>query len=192
MVLFRVLLGPAIAEAGLRLPAPQPWLGAMIAAGFLSDVYDGILARRWGTATAALRVADSAADTVFYLGVLSAVVARHWPVLRDRLGLLIALLVLEGARFTFDWIKYRRMASYHSYASKAWSVLMAAATIALLCFDRAFWMVTLALVAGILCDLEGLAMSALLPRWTHDVKTLRRALALRRQMQDEPQKAVAP
>jgi CDP-diacylglycerol--glycerol-3-phosphate 3-phosphatidyltransferase len=69
---------------------------------------------------------------------------------------------------------------------------MAAATIALLCFDRAFWMVTLALVAGILCDLEGLAMSALLPRWTHDVKTLRRALALRRQMQDEPQKAVAP
>ena len=62
----------------------------MIAAGFLSDVYDGILARRWGTETAALRVADSAADTVFYLGVLSAVIARHWPVLRDRLALLIA------------------------------------------------------------------------------------------------------
>ena len=84
------------------------------------------------------------------------------------------------------------MASYHSYASKAWGALMAAATIALLCFDRAFWMVTLALVAGILCDLEGLAMSALLPQWTYNVKTLRRALALRRQMQAEPRKAVTP
>ncbi len=192
MVAFRVLLGPAIAFAALRLPAPQPWLGAMIAAGFLSDVYDGILARRWGTETAALRVADSAADTVFYLGVLSAVIARHWPVLRDRLTLLIVLLALEAARYLFDWIKFRRIASYHSYASKAWGALMAAATIALLCFDRAFWMVTLALVAGILCDLEGLAMSALLPQWTYNVKTLRRALALRRRMQAEPRKAVTP
>jgi CDP-diacylglycerol--glycerol-3-phosphate 3-phosphatidyltransferase len=192
MVIFRTLLGPAVAIVALILPAPQPWLGAMIAAGFVSDVYDGILARRWGTETAALRVTDSAADTVFYLGVLFAVIARHWPVLRDRLGLLIALLVLEAARYLFDWIKYRRIASYHSYASKAWGALMAAATIALLCFDRAFWMVTLALLAGILCDLEGLAMSALLPEWTHDVKTLRRALALRRQMPTAPQKAVTP
>ena len=192
MVAFRVLLGPAIAFAALRLPAPQPWLGAMIAAGFLSDVYDGILARRWGTETAALRVADSAADTVFYLGVLSAVIARHWPVLRDRLTLLIGLLALEAARYLFDWIKFRRIASYHSYASKAWGALMAAATIALLCFDHAFWMVTLALVAGILCDLEGLAMSALLPQWTYNVKTLRRALALRRRMQAEHRKAVTP
>ena len=192
MVLFRVLLGPTIAAVALRLPAPQSWLGLMIVAGFVSDVYDGILARRWGTETAAIRVADSAADTIFYLGVLSAVIARHWPVLRDRLALLIALLALEAARYIFDWFKYRRMASYHSYASKAWGVLMAAATIALLCYDSAFWLVTLALSAGILCDLEGLAMTAVLPQWTHDVKTLRRAFALRRKMRAEPQKAVTP
>ena len=175
-----------------RLPParPEPWLGLMIAAGFLSDVYDGILARRWRTETAALRIADSVADTVFYLCVLSAVIERHWPVLRDRLGLLIALLALEAARYVFDWIKFRRMASYHSYASKAWGALMAAATIALLCFDRAFWMVTLALIAGIVCDLEGLAMSALLPQWTYNVKTLRRALTIRRQMLAEHKKAV--
>ena len=192
MVVFRVLLGPPLPSPRFACPLPSPGSGLMIAAGFLSDVYDGILARRWGTETAALRVADSAADTVFYLGVLSAVIARHWPVLRDRLTLLIVLLALEAARYLFDWIKFRRIASYHSYASKAWGALMAAATIALLCFDRAFWMVTLALVAGILCDLEGLAMSALLPQWTYNVKTLRRALALRRRMQAEHRKAVTP
>jgi phosphatidylglycerophosphate synthase len=185
MVVSRTLLGVAIPLAAMRLRAPEPWLGAMIAVGFVSDVYDGVLARRWGTATAALRIADSAADTIFYVGVLVAVVERHWPVIHARLGLLAALLALEAARMVFDWVKFRRMASYHSYASKAWSVLLALATIALLCFDRWFWLTTVAIAWGILCDLEGLAMSALLPEWTHDVKNLRRALRLRHEMLEQ-------
>ena len=182
MVVGRALLGIAIPLAAARLQSPEALLGAMIVAGFLSDIYDGVLARRWGTATAALRISDSAADTVFYIGVLIAVVERHWPVLHDRLWLLAALLGLEATRIAFDWVKFGRMASYHSYASKAWSALLAIATIALLCFNRGFWLTTLAIAWGILCDLEGLTMSLLLPQWTHDVKNLRRALRIRQKM----------
>jgi CDP-diacylglycerol--glycerol-3-phosphate 3-phosphatidyltransferase len=181
MLVCRAILGPAIAIMA-RLPNPELWLGTMIAAGFLSDVYDGILARRWGTATPVLRIADSAADTVFYLGVLAAITERHWPVLRANLALLVALLALEALRWIYDWLKFRRMASYHSYAAKFWGVLLVAATLALLCFNRAFWLVTAALAWGILCDLEGLAMSILLPAWAHDVRTLPRAFAIRRGM----------
>lgn len=182
MVVFRLLLAPAIVECALKAPRPQVWLGLMIAAGFVSDVFDGILARRWGTATAALRVADSAVDMAFYVGVLTAAIIRHGQVIHERLWLVAALLAMEAARILFDWMKYRRMASYHSYASKAWGALLTATTIALLCFDRGFWLVTMALVWGVVCNAEGMAMSALLPEWTHDVKTLWRALTLRREM----------
>ena len=182
MVISRVLLGPMVVVVSWRLTQPQLLLGAMIAAACLSDVYDGILARRWGTVTAALRISDTTADTVFYLGVLAAVIVRHWPVLRARIALLVALLILEAFRMGFDWLKFHRMASYHTYSAKIWGLLLAVATIALLCFDRGFWLLTLALAWGILSDLEGLAISVILPKWTHDVKSLRRALALRRQM----------
>lgn len=182
MIAFRLMLAPALVVCALRVERPQIWLGVMIAAGFVSDVYDGILARRWGTATSALRVADSAVDTVFYAGVLGASLVRHWPVIRERLGLLGVLLVLEATRMVVDGLKYRRMASYHSYASKAWGALLTMATVALLCFERWYWLVTAAIVWGIVCDLEGLAMTALLPKWTHDVKTLRGALMLRQTM----------
>jgi phosphatidylglycerophosphate synthase len=182
MVGVRLALGPTAAIAAVRIEHPEAWLGCMIAAGFVSDVYDGVLARRWGTESAGLRVADSAADTIFYLGVLAAVVLRHWPVLHERLGLLLALMILEGLRLGFDWAKFRRMASYHSYASKFWGILLATTAIALLCFNRAFWLVSVALAWGIVCDIEGLAISAILPAWTHDVKTVGRALKLRRQM----------
>ena len=59
---------------------------------------------------------------------------------------------------------------------------IAAAALATLAFRGPYWVLTLALGWGILCDLEGLTMSVLLPRWTRDVKTLRRAWGLRRKM----------
>ena len=182
MVIGRALLGPAIAIVAALLDFPEPWLGLMILAGFVADVYDGILARQWGTETSALRMGDSAADTIFYLGILAAAVLRAWPLLRARLALIAALLALEVLRWIFDWLKYRRMASYHTYASKFWGILLAAASLAVLSFHGPYWILTLALVWGILCDLEGLAMSLLLPVWTRDVKTLRRAWLLRRQI----------
>jgi CDP-diacylglycerol--glycerol-3-phosphate 3-phosphatidyltransferase len=122
------------------------------------------------------------ADIIFYLGVLSALVERHWPALRERAWLLSAVLLLEVALVAFDWAKFHRVSSYHTYSAKIWGILLTAAAVALLCFNRGFWMLTLALAWGIVCNLEGLAMSMLLPEWTRDVKTLRRALELRRRM----------
>lgn len=177
---FRAFLAPTVVCVAWLANAPQVWLGAIIAAGFLSDVYDGVLARRWGTATAHLRLADSATDTIFFLGLLAAAVIRHGPVLRERRWWIAAVLVLEAAQLVVGALKYGRMVSYHSYASKAWGILLAVATAALLCFDRAFWLVTIALAWGILCELEGMAISILLPEWTHDVKTLHHAAKIRR------------
>jgi len=184
LVGFRFALGPLMVAAALGLRNPQPYFAAMIVGGLISDIYDGVLARRWGTETAALRIADSAVDTIFYLGALGAIVIRHWPELRARLWLLGILLGLEIFRLVFDWWKYRRMASYHSYLAKAWGLLLAAATIAALCFDGGYWLLTAALVWGVAVDVEGVAMSLLLPVWTRDVKTLGRAWRLRRQWKE--------
>lgn len=180
MTIGRAALGPAMALVAILAMHPELWLGAMLGAGFVLDIFDGILARRWGTATDVLRVADSAADTVFYLGALAAMMEDAWPALRARFALVIVLLMLEAARMVFDWIKFRRMASYHSYASKFWGILLAMAVFAALCFHDAAWLLTLALAWGIVCDVEGLAISAILPLWTADVKTLLHAVALRR------------
>jgi phosphatidylglycerophosphate synthase len=152
----------------------------MIFAGFLSDVYDGILARRWGTESARLRVADTAVDTVFYLGVLTAVIVRHGAELRTRLWLVVAVLAMEAIRLAFDFLKYGRSASYHAYSAKIWGILLAAAALAALCFDRAYGLMTLALVWGLANELEGFVMSLMLPEWTYNVRSLFRAADLRR------------
>jgi len=180
LVGLRACLGPVCALTAWLVPKAEPWLGAMIVAGFLSDVYDGILARRWGTETARLRVADTAVDTIFYLGVLMAVIVRHGAELRTRLWLVAAVLAMEGIRLAFDYLKYGRSASYHAYSAKIWGILLAVAALAALCFDRAYWLMTWALVWGLANEVEGFIMSLMLPEWTYNVKSLFRAAELRR------------
>ena len=121
-------------------------------------------------------------DILFYLGILSAIIAKHWPVLRERLGWVVAVIVVEAVNHLFGWLKFGRMPSYHSYAAKAWGLLLAARTITLLTFDRGAWLLSVALVWGILCNAEIFMMTAILPEWAHDVRTLARAFSLRRQM----------
>jgi CDP-diacylglycerol--glycerol-3-phosphate 3-phosphatidyltransferase len=185
MVVLRAWLGPLIGVTAWAFAKAEPWLGAMVLTGFISDVYDGILARHWDTETARLRAADTAADTIFYLGVLSAIVVRHGAELRTRLWLVATVLILEAVRYVFDFLKYDRGASYHAHSAKIWGILLAAAALCSLCFDCAYWLMTVALAWGIVNELEGLIMTMMLPEWSYNVKSLWRAAEIRKQLLDK-------
>ena len=182
LVAFRLLLGPVIVLASSRTSAPEPWLGLLFLAGPLSDIFDGVLARLFGTATPALRISDTVVDIIFYLFVLIAVIVINGPAIRHRIWLIGAVILIEAARLILDLVKFGRIASYHAYSAKLFGLLLMLAVGWLLSFSRDTWLVTVALVWGILSELEGLAFSFLLPEWVHDVKTLPRALDVRRKL----------
>ena len=50
------------------------WLATIVVIALVDDIYDGVMARRWDCDTPAMRMSDSLADTVFYLGVCDCVV----------------------------------------------------------------------------------------------------------------------
>jgi phosphatidylglycerophosphate synthase len=79
IIVGRVLGCPLIFVATWRGWAGG-WLGAIVVAA-LSDIYDGILARQWGGETELLRMSDSIADTVFFLGVVGTLWLREPQVL---------------------------------------------------------------------------------------------------------------
>jgi phosphatidylglycerophosphate synthase len=178
LTLLRALLAPVV--VALAVWAPKPWaFGLCLSLAFLSDVFDGMLARRLGVATSGLRRLDSIADSLFYLGATfaawmlapTAITSRTWP--------LALLAFLELARYLFDFAKFGREASYHMWSSKAWGIALFAGFVSLLAFgtdnaavDAAVWM-------GIFSDLEGLAISVALAQWRNDIPTLVHALRLR-------------
>jgi phosphatidylglycerophosphate synthase len=184
LTLLRAALAPVMVLVALAGPY-RPAFAVCLLAAFLSDVFDGIIARRLGIATPLLRRLDSAADTVFYVAAVYCVWHLHPDVLRDHAYSLLLLLGLELGRYGFDWLKFRREASYHMWSSKLWGVALFIAFFAVLVVDNAGIAVSCAIYLGVLADAEGLAISMILPRWKNDVPTLFHALHLRRTMQSE-------
>lgn len=180
MVISRAALGPIIILLS-RYARHGFLLAACVLTALILDIFDGILARRWNVATSLLRRCDTLADTIFYAAVILVVWLRYpatayriWP-------LLVVLIVLELVQHMFSLLKFGRLASYHSRLSKIWGLLLATALIALLAFG---WdkLLDIAVAWGILCNLEGFAMSFVLPAWHHDVPTLGYAIWMRREL----------
>jgi phosphatidylglycerophosphate synthase len=172
---LRLALAPVLLTFGLVWPSRLA-MGAILLAAFLSDVFDGVIARRLGIATAGLRRLDSAADTVFYLVV--AVVAWHlYPrAIVARVAPLAMLGTLEVARYVFDWCKFRREASYHMWSAKLFGLALFVGCFSLLALGADNASLTLAIYCGILSDLEGLLISVRLRQWRADVPSLLHAI----------------
>ena len=175
---LRALLAPVMVL--LALDWPLPWaFGACLVAAFVSDVFDGVIARRLGVATPGLRRLDSIADSIFYVAALFAAWHLHAPTLREHAVALVLLGVLEIARYVFDLRKFGKEASYHMWSSKLWGLALFAGFFALLVAGEERWFVAAAIWIGIVADVEGLAISWTLDEWRNDVPTFWHARRLR-------------
>jgi len=179
LVLLRAALAPVMVVLALFHPSGLAF-GACLVVAFLSDVYDGVIARRLGIATAGLRRLDSAADSLFYVGATFAVWHLRPEAILDRAAPLLVLGALELFRYAFDLAKFRREASYHMWSSKLWGLCLFAGFLSLLAFGIDGAAASLMVYVGIVADIEGIAISLALPRWQADVPTIAHALRLRR------------
>ncbi len=175
---LRLLLGPVLYRLCVCRVAGG-WIVAVLTLALLSDIFDGVIARRLNVATERLRVADSWADGFFYAWVVAAVCAVAPHVIRPLRGPLLLVLAMQGCSYGFDLLKYGRIASFHALSAKLWGIALFVATIALLGFHAGGIWLWPAIICGLTSNLEGFAMKLVLPTWTHDVKSLRHALRLR-------------
>lgn len=167
---LRALLAPVVVALALGYPSRIAFAFCLTAA-FLTDIFDGIIARRLRVVTANLRRLDSIVDTAFY-GCAAFAVWHLYPsvVVRYRVALIL-LAALELARYVFDLRKFGREASYHMWSSKLWGIALFAGTFSLLALGRSGIAVAAAIYIGIIADIEGLVISRLLAEWKADVPT---------------------
>jgi phosphatidylglycerophosphate synthase len=175
---LRAALAPVVMLLAVFAPS-KPAFGVCLILAFVSDVFDGILARRLGVATPNLRRLDSIADSLFYLTATMAVWRLYPSAISGRPAPLTALVLLEACRYAYDWVKFKREASYHMWSSKLWGVCLFAGFFSLLAFGVDGPLVDVAIYVGIAADLEGLAISLTLRRWQNDVPSIVHAVRLR-------------
>jgi phosphatidylglycerophosphate synthase len=177
LVGLRVAIAPMLLLDALdRQTSPWFLMGYILA--ILSDIFDGILARRWQVSTPRLRQADSWADIwLFICLALCTWLVYPQVIMAFQLPLIIALAA-QFTLFTISLIKFHKFPSFHTYTAKAWGLMLLVATIALFGFGyiNTLW---LAIAACLLNTLEEIIMTLILPKWQCDILSVFHALKLR-------------
>ncbi|MBI2262014.1 MAG: CDP-alcohol phosphatidyltransferase family protein [Caulobacterales bacterium] len=170
LVLFRVAAGPAM--IALAAAGQGPACAVVLSLGVLSDIFDGIIARRLGVATPALRMWDSRADVLFWASAVAAVVVLR-PGLIPALWPAAALIAaLEIGNHAVSFAKFRREASPHHYLSKAFGLglwLLFGLAFATGRVGPVLWVV---LALGVASQLEAFAITLRLREWRCDVPSV--------------------
>lgn len=166
----RALLAPVVVLLAIFHPI-RPAFGACLIAAFVSDIFDGILARRMNVVTPILRRLDSITDTIFYLCTAFAVWHLYPSVILQHMVALVALAGLEVVRYIFDLRKFGREASYHMWSSKLWGIALFVGIFSLLALGSSGIAVSAAIYLGIVADIEGLTISVIINEWESDIPT---------------------
>jgi CDP-diacylglycerol--glycerol-3-phosphate 3-phosphatidyltransferase len=178
LTVLRLLLAPVLVWL-VYAGAPGVVFASVVLVAFVSDYFDGVIARRLGIASAELRHFDSRADLVFYATAAWAVWRLHPDVVRSVAIPALVVVGLDVVRHIFDFAKFGRDVAYHAWSSKVWGLSLALALVLLMGFGISRPFVGTTVILGLIAQIEGLLISVALPVWTHDVPTLIHALRIR-------------
>ncbi len=154
---FRLLLGPFALLCALA-DAPRLAYLPILVLGTLSDIFDGILARRLQVATPFLRRYDSVADVLYYLFVLAALWILCRPVLTHTFWAIAILLIFEAASIAVCAVRFGKYPATHSYLSKIYGLCLLGGLLVLLVFNASGWVIYALAFIGVLANIEIIAI----------------------------------
>jgi CDP-diacylglycerol--glycerol-3-phosphate 3-phosphatidyltransferase len=168
---LRLLLGPVALACSLG--GVGGWVFVpLLLAGTLSDIFDGVLARRFGVATPALRRYDSITDVIYYLFILACLWLRCRPVVLDNVAAIAAILLSEVAVIVVCAVKFGKYPATHSWLAKFYGLCLLGALMALLAFAAGRWAVLGLMMVALITNLEIIVMHLLARQPPVDVKSI--------------------
>lgn len=181
LILFRFLIAPIIIFLAYYLGDHSRMLIVfLMVLGILSDIFDGIIARRMGISTVKLRKLDSQVDLVFWLSIGGSAFLLDPEIIADHKIYIVAVLLMEGLCYLVSFIRFQKAPSIHAIVSKIWGITLLICFIALIGFGRAGFPFKLAIYWGLVSQLEVILILCVLPEWQSDVPSIYHAYLIRK------------
>ncbi len=180
LIIVRCFIGVIVILLSITHVAHYPLIAIiLLTIGLLTDIFDGIIARRLNISGERLRRLDSSADQIFFISVAVATYIQCPDFFRNNAVKLWILFGTEALTYLISFIKFKKEIATHSIGAKCWTLLLFATLIQLILqcnsailFDTCFWI-------GILTRVEIIAIILILKKWENDVPTVYHAIRLR-------------
>jgi len=180
LIYSRLLIGFAIILLSVFQAAYYPFLAiTLLSVGLLTDVFDGIIARRLNISSEKLRRLDSSVDQVFFISVAVATYIQCPDFFKTNLVKLIILVAFEVSTYLVSYLKFKREIATHSIGAKIWTLILFATLVEVMVHCQSVVLFELCLWVGLITRLEILAIVFTLKKWTNDVPTIYHAVQLR-------------
>jgi CDP-diacylglycerol--glycerol-3-phosphate 3-phosphatidyltransferase len=138
----------------------QPHLiyAPLLLLGMLSDVFDGVIARRLGVARPWLRRFDSATDIIFYLCIFVTTYFVAGDVVRKAIIPLSLLAASELACVAVGLVRFGSLPAIHSYSAKIYGLTIFLAFLGVLAFDFGSWAFFVLAIIALIANAEIIAI----------------------------------
>lgn len=170
LILTRLLLGPLmILITGFDLPHIRLILVLLIVFGLLTDLFDGIIARKHNIATEKLRRMDSQTDLVFWICVGWCSWLLNPEIILAHKYTIGMIFLMEALTYVFSIAKFGKETCTHAFLSKLWGVTLMIAFVSIIGFGYGGVSLFVCILFGIIGHIDVYLIIYFLPKWTHDV-----------------------
>ncbi|RDC55091.1 CDP-alcohol phosphatidyltransferase family protein [Pedobacter chinensis] len=180
LIYARLLIGFGIILLSLFHASYYSFLAiTLLSIGLLTDVFDGIIARKLNVSSEKLRRLDSSIDQVFFISVAIATYIQCPDFFQSNPVKLAILIGAEVLIYLVSYIKFKKEIATHSIGAKIWTLFLFATLVEIMVHCKSTLLFELCVWIGLATRLEILVIVLTLRSWTNDVPTIYHAIKLR-------------
>ncbi len=138
--------------------------------GIITDIFDGIIARKLNVSEKNFRIHDTLIDLFFYISILYYIFEYNSQLFYDNKYLISAIFTLEILMYVISFVKFGKLPSPHALLSKFWGIyIVVEFTLLLLNVNGIHFRI--ALVTGVFVHIDRVFIYLFLRKWDHDIPT---------------------
>lgn len=181
LILFRLLLAPIILSLAYFIGEnAKITIVILMYLGLISDILDGIIARKQNISSAKLRRMDSQTDMIFWLSIGFSTWILYPKLISDNSTVIWTILGMEIACYVISLIKFKKETCTHAFLSKLWGITLLIAFTSLIGFNHAGIPFALTIIMGLISHIDRILITLILPKWTHDIPSAYHAYLIRK------------
>lgn len=151
----------------------------LLSIGLLTDIFDGIIARKLNISTQKLRRLDSTIDLLFFTLVAFSSSILCPDFFKSNSTQLIILIGFEVLTYVVSFLKFKKEIATHTIGAKIWTLVLFSTLIQIIAQCQSDILFTICVWLGVLTRIEIIAIILILKNWTNDVPSFYQALQLR-------------
>ncbi len=173
LIYSRILIGILIGIlAFYKIENYSIWIVILMSLGLITDIFDGIIARKLNVSTEKLRIWDSNVDQFFWLIVIGSIFYLNIDFIKENILWIAIIVSLEILCYLVSYFKFKKSIATHSILAKFWTLALLGFLIDLVLNETSYIPFMICIVLGILSRIEIILIILKLKNWTTDVPSI--------------------